>query len=35
MRGFSVPIRIAFVPQPSYVNPELYLLMGFSFEVVP
>lgn len=33
-RGFSIPIRLAFVPQPSYANPELYLLMGFSFEVL-
>jgi len=30
--GYTVPIKLTFVPMPSYVNPQIALLVGFSFE---
>jgi hypothetical protein len=29
--GFSLPLTLVFVPLPSYVNPHVSLLFGFSF----
>ncbi len=30
--GVRVPIKVAFIPLPSYANPQLSLLVGFVFE---
>jgi hypothetical protein len=32
---FSLPIKLTFVPLPSYANPKISLLVGFSFEGMP
>lgn len=32
--GYAVPIKLTFVPLPSYANPQISLLVGFSFEVL-
>ncbi len=33
--GYTIPIKLAFVPLPSYSNPQVSLLIGFSFEALP
>ncbi len=32
--GILMPIKLAFIPLPSYVNPQFSLLFGFAFEVM-